>query len=109
MYNFLITFMLFSLVIVSAIFVVVVSKRIAEKQEGELTEEPDNSVDVQEITTDSPEVISATLTIDPSNTSITVTETVLVEEPVKVSKPAQRKPRTNNATKPASKRVRAKK
>ena len=108
MSSFMIAIVLITLVLASILFVSVISKELSEKQEKENTLPPAPDVPVIDPVTEAPQEISQTLTIeDPANTSITVTETVVVEEPVKVTRP--RTPRTNKPTKPATKRAKAKK
>ena len=108
MSSFMIAIVLITLVLASIFFVSVISKELSEKQEKDDVLPPGPDVPVIDPVTEAPQEISQTLTIeDPANTSITVTETVVVEEPVKVTKP--RTPRTNKSTKPATKRAKAKK
>ena len=83
----MIAIVLITLVLASIFFVSVISKELSEKQEKDDVLPPGPDVPVIDPVTEAPQEISQTLTIeDPANTSITVTETVVVEEPVKVIK-----------------------
>ena len=87
MSSFMIAIVLITLVLASIFFVSVISKELSEKQEKDDVLPPGPDVPVIDPVTEAPQEISQTLTIeDPANTSITVTETVVVEEPVKVIK-----------------------